>query len=304
MTYLWQKPEWPSFSWSSSALLELLVKARFEQGRLLSLESSFVHSFEISEIKRALYEDLISVGDLSQERLAGWQASLFPTGFSGVKKIKIAELRTAEVKNKDLLGSSLPQKNLQEELDKYLHWWKEPPVELDPVIRSGLAFFWFLIVSPYEDGNFDLASALSELALQENEKTATRLYDMSFQLAENKADVLQKVEKIARGSGDITEWILFYLGQYIAAVTAAFTIADKIQKSEKFWKKFSAFDLNMRQRKILNLMLEENQQMNNRSYVELCNTSRESAKRDLAELVKFGILKTGDKKGRSIIYFL
>lgn len=297
MTYLWEKPEWPSFSWSSSAVLELLVSARFEQGRLLSLGSGFVHSFEVSEIKNPLYQDLLAGGALTQERLAGWQASLFPTGFSGVKKIKVGELRT-----KELARSSLPPKNLQAELVKYLHWWTEPPVELDPVIRSALAFFWFLTLSPFEDGNFDLACALAELALQESEKSTTRLYDVSQQLLEEKTIVREKVQLTP--TGDVTSWILFYLDYYMRAVRAAYTIADKIQISEKFWKKFSAFDLNARQRKVLNLMLDEVRAMTNREYVELCETSRESAKRDLAELVKFGILKTGDKRGRSVIYFL
>ena len=176
MTYLWQKPEWPSFSWSSSALLDVLVKARFEQGRLLSLNSNFVHSFEISDIKKHIYTDLNN-NTLSIERLNSWQASLFPTGYSGIKKIVIADLR-----NKDLFRGSLPSKNLKEELEKYLHWWQEAPVELDPVIRSALAFFWFIIISPYEDGNYDLACALSELALHQEEKTQIRSYDISIQL--------------------------------------------------------------------------------------------------------------------------
>ena len=301
MTYLWQKPEWPSFSWSSSAVLELLVSARFEQGRLLSLGSGFVHSFEISEIKNPLYLDMTSLQrrPLTADRLAGWQASLFPTGYSGVKKIRVAELRT-----KDLSRSSLPQKNLKEELEKYLHWWTEPPVELDPVMRSSLAFFWFVLISPFEAGNFEIACALAELALQENEKTPSRLYDISQQLTENRTEILQVIERNASATGDITEWMQQYLTHYTAAARAAFTIADKNQKSEKFWKNFSAFDLNSRQRKILNLLLEENRPITNREYVEVCNTSRESAKRDLAELVKSGILMPGQKMGRSMDYSL
>ena len=301
MTYLWQKPEWPSFSWNSSAVLELLVSARFEQGRLLSLGSSFVHSFEISEIKNPLYLDMISPesGPLMKERLAGWQASLFPTGYAGVKKIRVAEIRT-----KDLSRSSLPPKNLDEELKKYLHWWTEPPVELDPVMRSALAFFWFVLISPFEAGNFELACATAELALQENEKSVTRLYDISQQLAENRSEILLNIEKSASASGDITDWMQQYLRHYTAATRAAFTIADKNQRSEKFWKTYSAFDLNSRQRKILNLLLEEDRPITNREYVDICATSRESAKRDLAGLVKFGILNTGEKRGRSASYSL
>lgn len=296
MTYLWQKQNWPSFSWSSSALLDLLVKARFEQGRLLSLPTNFVHSFEVSEIKSAIYSDLQNP-QLTLEKLGGWQASLFPTGYAGVKKIKIAELR-----NKDLLRASLPYKHLNEELQKYLHWWHEPPVEMDPVLRSGIAFFWFLILSPYEDGNYDLACSICELALQENEKTEQRNYDVAIQLLENKSEVLDKIDNGLKAGGDITEWLLYYLELYLTALRSSYAIADKNQRTNIFWSKFSEYDLNTRQRKILNFMLDEETTMTNRAYVELCKTSRESAKRDLAELVKFGILKLGDKKGRSVSY--
>ena len=301
MTYMWEKPEWPSFNWSSSAVLDFLVAARFEQGRLLSLGSGFVHSFEISEITNPLYLDLIerNQGPLTEERLAGWQASLYPTGFAGVKRIHVGEIRT-----KDLSRSSLPPNNLREELDKYLHWWKEPPVELDPVIRSALAFLWFMLISPFETGNFEVGCACAEFALQQSEKSPGRLYDVSVQLLENKSEILQNIEARAAASGDITAWIQQFLKHYLIATRSAYTIADKTQRAEKFWKANSSFDLNTRQRKILNLMLEENRTMTNREFKEICSTSRESAKRDLAELVRLGILKTGEKKGRSIDYSL
>lgn len=298
MAHLWQKADWPSFSWSSSALMDILVKARFEQGRLVSMPSSFVHSFEISDFKAAIYSDLNDFS-LSPERLHGWQASLFPTGYSGVKKVKIAEFRT-----KDLIRTSLPNKHLSEELQKYLHWWREPPVEMDPVLRSAIAFIWFFLISPYEDGNYDLACALAELALQQEEKTLTRTYDIAVQLTENRSAVLKEIEKCAAGSGDLTQWLNSYLELYLIAVRSAYAIAEKNQKNEFFWKSASAFDLNSRQRKILNLMLDEKCEMTNREYVDICKTSRESAKRDLAELVIFGLLKTGEKKGRSVNYRL
>ena len=298
MTYLWQKANWPSFNWSSSALFDLLVKARFEQGGLLSMASSFVHSYEISENKAPLYKDLQNI-NLNAERLHGWQASLYPTGYSGVKKIKIAAFRS-----KDLTKLSLSHLRLNEELQKFLNWWSEPPVELDPVLRSALAFFWFLLISPYEDGNYDLACALSELALQEQEKTSARTYDISLQLFENSDEVWKKLEHAAHGSGDLTEWLVYYLELYLVAIRSAHAIADKNQSVDLFWKKLSTLDLNVRQRKVLNVMFDGQTTMTNREYVEICKTSRESAKRDLVELVTLGVLNLGEKKGRSASYWL
>ena len=298
MTYLWQQAAWPSFSWSSSALLDLLVKARLEQGRLLSLPSNFVHSFEISDTQKHIYEDLKNPA-LNVDRLHGWQASLFPTGYAGVKKIRVAAFRT-----QNLSKIALPHLNLVSETEKYLHWWQEPPVELDPVLRSAISFFWFSLISPYEAGNFELACALSELALQEQEKTPLRLYDISIQLEENQDEVLRRLEKCAGGTGDLTEWITYYLELYLNAIRSSYVIADKDQSIERFWRQHSQLDLNQRQRQALNTMLLDNSDITNRSYVDLCKTSRESAKRDLSELVKLGLLLKSEKKGRSVSYSL
>lgn len=299
MTYLWQNADWPSFNWSNSALLEKLVKARFEQGRLLSLPSDFVHSYEISDIKKHIYSDLANAG-LPLERLHGWQASLYPTGFSGIKKIKIADFRTH-----DLSRSSLPSKRIADSVQQYLHWWHEPPVELDPVLRSAISFFWFYSISPYEDGNFDLACALSELALQNIEKTTSRNYDISLQLEENREDVLARVEKALSGNADITDWLLYYLDLFLVAVDSAYAIADKNYSIDLFWKRFAQLDLNQRQRKVLNHLLDNSlDTVNNRSYVQIAKTTRESAKRDLTDLHKNGLLIRDGSIGRAVYYKL
>lgn len=300
MTYMWQRALWPTFNWNSTAVLEPLVQARFDQGRLLALAPAFVHSFEMHDTRRPLFEDLTKAhSSLTREKLAGWQASLFPTGYAGIKKIRPGELRT-----RNFGTPSLPFDTLNAELDRFMLWWHEPPVGLDPVLRSGLAFLWFYLLSPFEAGNYELAAALAEKALHENEKTALRPYDVAVQLEENKSEVLRIAEAAARGDGDLTAWLLLYLKLYTDAVSASTAIAQQDQIIEKFWVRHSTLDLNRRQRDVLNIMLLENRSMTNRHYVELSGTSRESAKRDLAELVKLGLLQAGDKKGRSVSYHL
>ena len=298
MTYLWEKPLWPSFSWTSSSLLDALVKARHEQGRVLALGQNFVHSYEVSDQKKAIFADLF-VSGLSEERLLGWQASLYPTGFAGIKRIKVGELRS-----KDLVKASLPYKNLHAELQKFLHWWVEPPVELDPLLRSSIAFAWFLFLSPFDEGNFAMAAALAEKTLVENEKLSFRPYDLSLQLEENEEAILSLIEKSTKGAGDLTDWIEYFLQLTSTALTSALSIAEHNNASENFWRRISKYDLNVRQRKIINLMFEERLQMTNRQYVEICKTSRESAKRDLAKLVQIKLLTLGESKGRSLFYQL
>ncbi len=297
--------------------MDALVKARFEQGRLISLPSDFVHSYEISDIRKHICADWLTAAPMSLGRLHGWQASLFPTGYSGIKKIKIGEFRT-----QDFSRSSLPTKRIEENLAKYLLWWREPPEGLDPVLRSALAFFWFYAISPYEDGNFELACALSELALQEHEKTSIRCYDLALQLEESREELLRLHlrllqetsasslksafnSKIASQttSGDLTNWMSEFLRLFGAAVNSAYIITDRNYNRDLFWKKNAALDLNSRQRKFLNFIFENpEEEINNRIYVKVCNTTRESAKRDLTELTKLQVLVRIGNIGRSVGY--
>lgn len=304
MTHLWKRPEWPSFYWSNSALTELLVQARFIQGQLLALPSTFVHSYEMSDTKKHLYEDLLSNVGLTEERLKGWQAALYPTGFAGIRKIQVGEYRKPVSASLPTKNDILPAELIPAEIEKYLAWWKDAPVELDPVLRSAMAFFWFELLSPFEAGNLEVAAALSELSLQEKEKTSLRYYDIAVQLEENRDEVERLIQSSHQSNGDITEWMKLYLQLYLESVQAAFTIADKDFAVERFWARHSELSLNPRQRQVLNVLLLDESEMTNRRYVELCETSRESAKRDLAELVKLGLLQIGNKKGRSVSYTL
>jgi Fic family protein len=298
MTYLWEKPTWPSFSWTHSSFLNALIQARHEQGRVLALGQSFVHSFEVSDQRKEIFADWFVPG-LTKERLIGWHASLYPTGFAGIKKIRIGEFRS-----KDFSRSSLPYKNLEEELGKYLHWWNEPPVELDPFLRSATAFLWFMFLSPFEEGNFILATALAEKTLVEHENLKFRTYDLSLQLDENKERIIEHIESAASGSSDITAWIVEFLQMTSLAIESAIGLAEHQNRAESFWKQMASFDLNQRQKKILSLMFEQDLKMTNRLYVDICKTSRESAKRDLAELLKLKLVDLGKGKGRSVQYSL
>lgn len=306
MTLLWKKPSWPSFNWSSSELLEPLTKARFSQGRVLALKNPFVHSDEVSEQRQALYEDLLLPAPLTVERLNGWQASLFPNGYAGVKKIKIGQWRTTDrlaagARNANAVEAASIEANFQ----LFMSWWQEPPVDFDPLVRAALTFFWFISLSPYDDGNYALACALAELALQEDEKSAARLYDISLQLEENRAAVVEQLTRAQLGDGNLTEWIVYFLELHRQATLSAFAIAEQDNNEAAFWKSISIYDLNSRQRMFLKHMYDSKaESVTNREYAQLTRTSRESAKRDLKVLVQYGILFKPLAKGRSVAYTL
>ncbi|MCC2680264.1 MAG: hypothetical protein K0R29_2840 [Pseudobdellovibrio sp.] len=298
MTYLWQKGSWPSFYWTHGNFINSLVRARHNQGRLLALKQNFVHSFEMVDVRQPLFADWFAPG-LDEQRLLGWQASLFPTGFAGIRRVSVGAYRL-----KDFGKASFPSTKIGSEITNWLQWWNEPPEDLDPLLRAAIGSVWFLIISPFEAGNFVLAAALAEKALVETEGLSYRTYDLSLQFEENEERIKEIVKEITEGDGDLSNWISYFLEMMNVAITSALNVSEQKDLSEKLWKQLAAFDLNIRQKKILNYMIEENQQMTNRLYKDICKTSRESAKRDLTLLVKMGLLSTGDSKGRSVFYTL
>ncbi len=298
MTYLWQKTSWPSFYWTHGSFINSLVTARHNQGRLLALKQNFVHSFEMVEVRQPLYADWFVPG-LDEQRLFGWQASLFPTGFAGIRKVAVGSYR-----QKDPAKGMFPAFRIEAEIKNWLQWWAEPPQDLDIILRAAIGSIWFLIISPFEAGNFTLAAAIAEKALTEKEGLPFRSYDLALQFEENEERIKELVSEMTIGDGDLTPWINYFLEMVNVALNSALTISEQKDLSEKFWKQLSIFDLNSRQKKVLNLMIEEHQTMTNRQYTEICKTSRESAKRDLSELVKMRILAVGTSKGRSVCYSL
>lgn len=297
MTYLWQKATWPSFYWTHSSFINSLVTARHNQGRLLALKQNFVHSFEMIDVRQPLFADLFNSG-LDEERLLGWQASLFPTGFAGIRRVAVGAYRQ---KNG---AKSFPSIHISKEIKNWLQWWNEPPEDLDPVLRAAIGSIWFLIISPFEAGNFIVASALAEKALVENEKLSFRTYDLALQFEENEERIKELVAEVSVNDGDLTAWISFFLEMLNVSLTSALNVSEQKDLAEKLWKNLASYDLNLRQKKILNLMFEENLPITNRRCQEICKTSRESAKRDLAGLVKLGLIMAGSRKGRSVFYTL
>lgn len=108
---------------------------------------------------------------LTHERLFGWHAALFPTGYSGMNKINVGCYRTEEMQivsgamgKERVHDKAVTAVNVKEEMDTFLAWLNTDQ-GLDPVIKSALANFWFIIIHPFDDGNGRIARAISDLLL-------------------------------------------------------------------------------------------------------------------------------------------
>lgn len=258
---------------------------------------------------------------LTGERLFGWQAALFPTGYSGLHAIRVGGLRGDEpmrvvsggIGKERVHFIAPPRQGLEAELARFVAWFNAPPVGiegiggLDGLVRAGLAHLWFVTLHPFEDGNGRLARAITDMALSQDEGQPMRFFSLSAQILRERESYYAILKRTQRGGLDVTDWLAWFLPQVEAAATEAEqTVANTLAKA-RFWLKHQATVLNDRQRKTLNRMLDAGPSrfeggMNTRKYVSLTGASRATAYRELADLVEKGCLRPTGKGGRSSAY--
>ena len=107
----------------------------------------------------------------------------------------------------------------------------------------------------------------------------------------------------------MTEWLHWFLGVFLRSIHSSEALINKAFAIAKFWQIHNQSEFNSRQVKVINRLLETGEGhfeggLTNRKYVHLNKVSRETAKRDLADLEHRGILKRNQGKGRSVSYAL
>lgn len=252
---------------------------------------------------------------LTRSRLCGWQAALFPTGYSGLHPIRTGALRGNEpmqvvsggVGRERVHFTAPPRAGLEEELDRFLAWFNRTPPGFDGLVRAGLAHLWFVTLHPFEDGNGRLARAITDMALSQDERQPMRLFSLSAQILRERKSYYDILEHTQRGGMDVTAWLLWFLAQVEAAATAAETTVANTLAKARFWLRHQGTDLNARQRKVLNRLLDAGVSgfeggMTTSKYMSLTKTSRATAFRELSDLVAKACIAPTGKGGRSSGY--
>jgi Fic family protein len=252
-------------------------------------------------------------------RLLGWQAFLFPTGYSGLHQIRAGALRgddlmqvvSARIGDERIHFIAPPREQLEFELDRFLTWFNagftHPASDVDGLIRAGLAHLWFVTLHPFEDGNGRLARAIGDMALSQDERQPMRFFSLSAQILRERKSYYDILEQTQRGNLDVTDWLAWFLAQVEAAAGAAEkSVANTLAKA-RFWLRHQAASLNERQRKVLNRLLDAGRDgfeggINTRKYMSLTKASRATAYRELSALVENGCLTPTQKGGRSSGY--
>lgn len=253
---------------------------------------------------------------LTAARLKRWQAALFPTGYSGLRKIHTGQWRRPEHPMQVVSGAvgrervhyeAPPGQHVEQEMKRFLAWWKASDRREDGLLRSGLAHLYFVTIHPFEDGNGRIARALSEMALAQDEHQPTRYYSLSSQIMDERNAYYRVLEATQKGDGDVTPWLEWYLGCYTRAVGRAERLIGDVLAKATFWQKHSQVDLNPRQRKVLNRLLDVGKGgfqggLTTRKYVSMAKVSRATAFREISDLLEKGLLTQNRGRGRSASY--
>jgi len=254
---------------------------------------------------------------LTSGRLFSWHAALFPIGYSGMRKIRVADWRDDREGPMRVVSGPMghekvhyvapPVDRLRGEMKEFLRWWEKSLNEMDGILRTGVAHLWFVAIHPFADGNGRIARTLTDMALAQDEKLSTRCYSLSSQIMTERNEYYEVLERTNKKDGDITEWLKWFLECMSRAVLNSKMVLSNVMGKAKFWKRYAQTDLSVRQRKAINRLLDAGpggfeDRMTNRKYAGMTHVSRATAQRELADLVRKGILQANPGGGRSTSY--
>jgi Fic family protein len=251
---------------------------------------------------------------LTRQRLFDWHAALFPTGRSGMRRIVVGAWRDDHAGPMQVVSGPVgkekvhfiapPADRLDVEVAAFLDWFNRDPGS-DPVLGSGLAHLWFVTIHPFADGNGRIARTVADMALARSEKSAQRFYSMSSQIRQERNDYYAVLERTQKGTLDVTEWLEWFLSCFDRAVESAQKMLETTLRKARFWEMVSGQDLNERQRKVINRLLDGFEgKLTTRKWAALGKCSQDTAYRDILDLMARGILTKGPGGGRSTSYAL
>jgi Fic family protein len=251
---------------------------------------------------------------LTVERLLAWHASLFPTGRTGMHKIRVGAWRDDKTGPMQVVSGPIGRervhfeapaaRRLNHEMKAFVNWFNKD-ADIDPVLKAGLAHLWFVTIHPFDDGNGRIARAIADLALARSEHSPQRFYSMSAQIREEREEYYNILERSQKATLDVTTWMEWFLACLGRAIDGAQTTLSAVLHKARFWQSGRDVPINERQRLLLNRLLDGFEgHLTTSKWAKIAKCSTDSALRDITELVERGILVRNAAGGRSTSYRL
>jgi Fic family protein len=251
---------------------------------------------------------------LAAERLFAWYAALFPTGRSGMRKIRVGAWRDDSEGPMQVVSGPIGKERVhfeapaaprvEKEMTAFLDWFNANS-DLDPVMKAGLAHLWFVSIHPFDDGNGRIARAIADMALARSENSPQRFYSLSAQIRQERNAYYDILEQTQKRDMDATPWMEWFLGCLGRAIDGAQTVLSAVLAKAKFWERAQGVSINDRQRLVLNRLLDGFEgKLTTTKYAKLTKSSPDTALRDIVRLVDAGLLVRSSEGGRSTRYAL
>ena len=251
---------------------------------------------------------------LTEERMFGWHAALFPTGYSSGYKIDVACYRKGEMQvvsgamgKEKVHYEAVATENVKPEMDNFLKWLNSKNDKIDSVIKAAIAHLWFVTIHPFDDGNGRIARAISDMLLARSDESKQRFYSMSAQILKERKKYYETLEKVQRSvNSDITIWLDWFLNCFKNALLASEKILQNVLYKANFWNENAKVTFNDRQIKMLNKLLDSEfrGKLQSSKWAKICKCSQDTAIRDIKDLIEKGILQQEQQGGRSTNYEL
>ena len=262
---------------------------------------------------------------VTRERLFGWHAALFPTGYSGLARINLGGWRDDATGPMQVVSGALgrrhvhfeapPAKQLESETKGFFDWANNLANNRDnksshepPLIKAGLAHLWFVTLHPFDDGNGRIARAICDLFLARADGSPQRFYSLSAQIQRDRKAYYDILERSQKQSLDVTDWLAWFLNTLHRAVDQAQHTLDAVLAKTRFWQRWATTDyapLNERQVKLLNRLLDGFEgKLTSSKWAAIAHCSPDTALRDITDLLNRGVLRKLGAGGRSTSYEL
>ncbi|MFT5962778.1 MAG: Fic family protein [Burkholderiaceae bacterium] len=251
---------------------------------------------------------------LTGKRLFGWHAALFPSGYSGLSRIKVGGWRDDAAGAMQVISGPIgrqrvhyeapPSERLDAQCTLFIDW-ANANSPLPPLIKAGLAHLWFVTLHPFDDGNGRIARAIGDLFLARADDSPQRFYSLSAQIQRDRKAYYDILEKTQKSNLDVTAWLDWFLTTLHRAIDEAQRTLDTVLTRTRFWQRWSAATLNERQVKLVNRLLDGfDGKLTSSKWAAIAKCSPDTALRDISDLLARGMLRKSGAGGRSTSYAL
>ncbi len=144
---------------------------------------------------------------LTSERLFGWHAALFPTGYSGLQRIRLGGWRddargpmrvvSGRTGKEKVHYEAPPAGRVEAEMAAFLAWFEEPRT-IDGIVHAAIAHLWFVTIHPFDDGNGRIARALADMSLARSENSPQRFYSLAARSVTSACNITRRSNRRRR----------------------------------------------------------------------------------------------------------